>query len=302
MRSGRGGEAIRGERARRPPHKDSLQVGRGLWPRNARCALCLTFDFDADSRWGDRPETGLTVRSRGVYGARVGVWRVLELLRRYDIPGTFFVPGYTAVTYPQAMEAIVRGGHEVAHHGYFHEAPSTFAHDPEGERAVLERGSEALARFTGSRPLGYRSPAWDLNPGSPRLLAKAGFVYDSSLMDEERPYLIETGGAPLVELPIDWVLDDFTHFQFAPPAVQGLSAPSKVLEIWSDEFDGYYETGGCFILTMHPQVIGRHHRLKLLEKFLQYVMRRRRRLFIATCLEVARHALAQGAPRTFATS
>jgi peptidoglycan/xylan/chitin deacetylase (PgdA/CDA1 family) len=292
MRSGRAGEAIRGARARRPPRRDALKTRRGLWPRDAQCAVCITFDFDADSQWGDKPDTGLTTRSRGVYGARVGIYRVLDLLRRYDLPATFFVPGYTAETYRDAMKAIVRAGHEVAHHGYFHERPSSMRDDPEAELAVLERGCDALAEFTGTRPLGYRSPAWDLNPESPRLLARGGFLYDSSLMDEERPYLIRTdGNGPLVELPIDWVLDDYTHFQFAPPAVQGLSAPSKVYEIWTDEFDGYYETGGCFILTLHPQVIGRHHRLKLLDRFIQYVLRRRRRLFVATCLEVARFTL-----------
>jgi peptidoglycan/xylan/chitin deacetylase (PgdA/CDA1 family) len=292
MKSGRGGEAVRGERARRPPQKARAQAGNGYWPRNARCAVCLTFDFDADSRFGDQPDSGLTTRSRGVYGARVGIYRILDLLRRYDLPATFFVPGYTAETYRDATVAIVRGGHELANHGYFHERPTDFSGDPEAELAILHRGSDALAAFAGSRPLGYRSPAWDLNPGSPKLLSRAGFIYDSSLMDDERPYLIDTGeSAPLVELPIDWVLDDFTHFQFSPPVTQGLSAPSKVLEIWLDEFDGYYETGGCFILTMHPQVIGRHHRLKVLERLIQYMMRRRRRLFISNCLDVAHHAL-----------
>lgn len=291
MKSGRAGETVRGERARRPPHKDALKLGRSLWPRNARCGVCLTFDFDADARYGDKPETSLTVRSRGVYGAKVGIYRVLELLQRYDLPATFFVPGYTAETYSDATRAIVRAGHEIAHHGYFHERPGKLLHSPEEERAMLERGAAALAQFTGERPLGYRSPAWDLNPESPGHLAQAGFLYDSSLMDDERPYVIETGKGRLVELPIDWVLDDFAHFQFSPPAIQGLSAPSKVLEIWLDEFDGYYESGGCFILTMHPEVIGRHHRLKLLERFIQYMMRRRRRLFVARCIDIARHAL-----------
>jgi peptidoglycan/xylan/chitin deacetylase (PgdA/CDA1 family) len=252
MKSGRGGEAVRGERARRPPQKARAQAGNGYWPRNARCAVCLTFDFDADSRFGDQPDSGLTTRSRGVYGARVGIYRILDLLRRYDLPATFFVPGYTAETYRDATVAIVRGGHELANHGYFHERPTDFSGDPEAELAILHRGSDALAAFAGSRPLGYRSPAWDLNPGSPKLLSRAGFIYDSSLMDDERPYLIDTGeSAPL----------------------------------------GYYETGGCFILTMHPQVIGRHHRLKVLERLIQYMMRRRRRLFISNCLDVAHHAL-----------
>jgi len=292
MRSGRGGKTVRGATARRPPNRDALSLRHGYWPRNTRASVCLTFDFDADSAYGDLPVTGLTVRSRGVYGAKVGIYRVLELLKRYDLPATFFVPGYTADKYPDATLAIVRAGHELAHHGYFHERPTQFLNDPGAERAVLEKGSAVLERFIGARPLGYRSPAWDLNPDSPKLLARAGFVYDSSLMDDERPYIMDHGdGDTLVELPIDWVLDDYTHFQFAPPMVQGLSAPSKVFEIWTDEFEGYFETGGCFILTMHPQMIGRHHRLKLLEKFIQFMMRRRRHLFLASCIEVARHTL-----------
>ena len=166
MRSGRAGETVRGERALRPPHKDALKLESGIWPRNARCALCLTFDFDADSPYGDKPETGVTVRSRGVYGARVGIYRVLELLQQYDLPATFFVPGYTAEIYRDATRAIVRAGHELAHHGY-RIGPGTLYPLLHGlERAGLLKSASRQAG-------GHARRLYNITPAGRRALGKA---------------------------------------------------------------------------------------------------------------------------------
>ncbi len=256
--------------------------------KEKRYTVCLTFDFDALSVWlGGYAVVTPAMLSRGEYGARVGVPRILDLLANYDIAATFFIPGHTAESFPKSVESILSAGHEVAHHGYGHEDPST--QSPDEERRSLERGLEVLQRFLGDPPLGYRSPSWDYSAVTLSLLLDYGFLYDSSLfVDDFHPYHPRQGDqvgaqeplqmgkeADLWEFPVNFCLDDWPHFTFNfDPLRVGLSAPSKVFEIWAGEFDYMvgHEQSGVFTLTMHPQVIGRGHRMALLEHLIQHIL------------------------------
>jgi peptidoglycan/xylan/chitin deacetylase (PgdA/CDA1 family) len=256
---------------------------------NPRATVCLTFDFDAISIWiGPFAATSPSMISRGEFGV-VGVERILRLLEQRGIRATFFVTGHTAETYPESLRAIVAAGHEVGHHGYLHENPCALE-SREREEQVLLRGLEALDKVAGVRPVGYRSPAWDNSPYTIELLLKHGFRYESSLMGKDfEPHWCRLGdviqadgpylfGQPvdLVELPVSWILDDWPHFEYLSLGARispGLSAPSKVEEIWRGEFDFMYRDvpGGLYTLTMHPQVIGRGHRLLMLERLVDYM-------------------------------
>ncbi len=268
-----------------------------------RATVCLSFDFDAISLWiGPYQATSPSMISRGEFGV-VGVERLLRLLERAGLPATFFVPGHTADTYPDAVRAVAAAGHEIGHHGYLHENPVGLSEAE--ERTVLERGLEALDRAVGQRPVGYRSPAWDNSPHTIALLEEYGFRYESSLMGQDfTPYWARVGdvvhpdgryefGRPsrIVELPVSWILDDFPHFEYVRVGNRvspGLSAPSKVEEIWRGEFDYLYREvpGGVLTLTMHPQVIGRGHRLLMLERLIDY-FRGHAGVRFATLAEVA---------------
>ncbi len=250
--------------------------------------VCLTFDFDALSVWlADSSTPTPAELSRGEYGPRVAIPRILDLLAAYDLPATFFVPGHTAESFPSSVEAILSAGHEIAHHGYGHQDPST--QSPDQERRSLEQGIAVLERFLGVPPSGYRSPSWDYSDATLSLLVEYGFLYDSSLFAGDfvpyHPRLGDTVGAEeplkmgqeveLWEFPVDFCLDDWPHFVFrfdSPGA--GLSAPSKVLEIWAGEYDFLveHEEEGVFTLTMHPQVIGRGHRMLLLESLIEHIL------------------------------
>lgn len=246
-------------------------------------SCCLTFDFDAMSVWiGSFGSNSPSTISRGEFGA-VAVPRILEILSKNEIRSTFCIPGHTAFAYPELVRAIHGGGHEIAHHGWVHENPASL--DRDAERTVLLRGLEALERTAGVRPVGYRSPAWDLSPDSVGLLLDEGFLYDSSCMGNDfSPYYLRQGDAwsttepfvfgepcDLVEVPVTWGLDDFPVFEFVPGG-PGLSSPSAVEEIWRGDFDYAYANcpGGVYTLTMHPQVIGRGHRLLMLERLIDY--------------------------------
>lgn len=255
----------------------------------AKATVCLSFDFDAISIWiGPRGANSPSAISRGEYAA-LGVERILKVLAEREIPATFFVPGHTVETYPQSIEAILAAGHEIGHHGYLHENPCALSSKDE-ERRIIERGLAALDRIAEITPSGYRSPAWDNSPHTIDLLLEYGFRYESSLMAHDFvPYWCRVGdvansdsayhfgnSVDLVEMPVSWVLDDFPHFEFLryPNVVfPGLSAPSKVEEIWQDEFTFMYRDvpGGIYTLTMHPEIIGKGHRIMMLERLIDWM-------------------------------
>jgi peptidoglycan/xylan/chitin deacetylase (PgdA/CDA1 family) len=258
--------------------------GGSRWPDGKRCAVAFTFDFDAeeaivadDPANADRPG----VLSQGTYGAKVAVPLILELLAARGVAATFFVPGRVAERHPHRVDEILAAGHELAHHGYTHTSPTSLSR--EEEDAELRKGLDVLRSF-GAQVVGYRSPAWDFSAHTKELLDEHGFVYSSNFMDDLRPYRHDTG---LIELPVQWTLDDAAHFWFDGASWdKKISTASEVREIWEGELRGYRRLGGAFVLTMHPQIIGRPYRLELLEGFIDHV-RSHDDVWVATCREIA---------------
>ncbi len=266
-----------------------------------KISVCLTFDFDAISLWlGGFRATSLSAISRGEFG-RVGAERLIAMLREANIRSTWFIPGHSAETYPHIVELLVAAGHEIGNHGYLHSHPKS----PEDEAAILDRGNDVLTRMTGRRPLGYRSPGAGLSYNMVELLHQRGFAYDSSLMgDDFSPYYLRSGDVAsndgpyhfgkqieVVEIPFTWGLDDFPAFEYVTSRAgiqQGLSSPNAVYEIWAGDFDYLYDRigEGVYTLTMHPQVIGRGHRLLMLERLISHIQSHRGVEF-KTMLEVA---------------
>jgi peptidoglycan-N-acetylglucosamine deacetylase len=262
------------------------------WPGGARAACAITFDVDAESailsidrKYAARAST----MSHQAYGPKVGVPRLLGVLERAGVHATFFVPGLTAGRYPDVVRRIVASGHEVGWHNDLHEPLFTLSEDE--ERAILERGTEVLEPLTGERPRGYRAPWWELNERTPDLLAASGYAYDSSLMDDDVPYRLETRSGTLIELPVHWSLDDWEQYAFLPePDIgQQIELPSKVLELWTAELDAMRDEGCLCVVTMHPFLSGRPARAKALEEFFARV-RARADVWVAPAGEIAAHA------------
>lgn len=251
-----------------------------------RHIVCLTFDFDGISGFIARGQTSASWISRGEFGVRVGAPRVLALLDKYGIKSTWFVPGHTIETFPDACERVLTAGHEIAHHGWTHRSPANLSR--EAEEAELVRGNETIRRFSGRSARGYRSPGWDLSAHSVELFLKHGLLYDSSMMGSDyAPYYARQGDVielerparfgrktVLVEMPIHWSTDDSPHFEFmrAETAVrQGLMNAGAVLDNWINDFlfmKGSVEWG-VLTYTCHPFVIGRGHRMMMLERLIR---------------------------------
>ncbi len=224
--------------------------------------------------------------SRGEFGPNVALPRILALLRKYDVPATWFIPGHTLETYPVQCSQVCNAGHEIGHHGWTHRAPASLSRvQEEGE---LTRANEQIIKLTGHGARGYRSPAWDLSPHTVELLQQHGFIYDSSMMgDDYTPYQVRRAdiieleqpavfGATtkLIEMPVSWTLDDYPHFEFlrTPTVIQqGLMNAGNVLANWIDDFLYLRDNleWGVMTYTFHPYVIGRGHRMLALEKLLR---------------------------------
>jgi peptidoglycan/xylan/chitin deacetylase (PgdA/CDA1 family) len=194
--------------------------------------------------------------------------------------------GNVIESYPDACRAIAEAGHEIAHHGWTHQPPATLSRDEEEWNLV--RGNEAIRMIAGTSARGYRSPSWDLSPHTIELLLQHGFLYDSSMMGHDYlPYRARTGDVielerpaqfgpetELVEMPISWSVDDYTHFEYMrmPTSLApGLKAASGVLENWYDDFDYMtrIQDWGVLTYTCHPFVIGRGHRMLMLERLIE---------------------------------
>ena len=253
---------------------------------DTRVNVCLTFDFDAMSLWIGYPHksNNPSAISRGEFGA-IAVPRILALLAKRDLPATFFIPGHTALAFPELVRDIAAHGHEIGHHGWVHENPAEF--DRETERSNIERGLEALAETAEVTPIGYRSPGGALSTNTIELLLEYDFLYDSSCCASDFfPYYLRQGdrwsltepytfGVPsqLVEIPWAWHLEDFASVEFQPPFAANIYPPSVLREIWQGDFDYAYDNcpDAVYDLVLHPQAIGRGHRLNMLEAFIGYM-------------------------------
>lgn len=262
-------------------------TGKVKLPKGKKIAVNIGFDFDAFSVWMETfKQSSQAYMSRGEYGAEVGVPRVLKLLEKYGIEGSFCIPGHTADSYPDVCKEIIKQGHEVVHHGYVHEDPTFLSY--EEEEAIFDKGLEALERL-GVRPIGYRSPGFDVSPNTLRLLEKKGIKYDSSLMGNDyypyHPRYCEVSydkqnvfekASSIVEMPVTWYLDDFPHSEFIGTRT-GMKPSSQIYEIWKEYFDYAIENNienGMMVVTTHPQVIARPHNIRMLEEFIKYMLKK----------------------------
>jgi peptidoglycan-N-acetylglucosamine deacetylase len=261
------------------------------WPDGHRAALSLTFDVDAESAilavdavYARR----LSTMSHQAYGPKIGVPRILRMLERAGVRGTFFVPGLTADLHPETVEAILAGGHELGHHGHSH-VPYHRMSDDE-QRRDIERAFASLERACGLRPEGFRAPWWELTDSTPAILSEFGFTWDSSMMDDDRPYLLDTGQSILAELPVHWMLDDWEQYAFLPEPHIGavIESPAKVLDLWTSELEALADDGGLMVHTSHPFLSGRPSRVVTLERLLQRA-RELEGVWIAPAGEIAAH-------------
>jgi peptidoglycan/xylan/chitin deacetylase (PgdA/CDA1 family) len=256
------------------------------WPNGARVAVCLSFDVDNELLWRDTP---LPVPlSQGEYGATTGLPRVLDLLDREQVPASFYIPAMSAAIHPKMIQEIVRRNrHEIGVHGWMHENLPAVG-DAAKEEQLLTQSLGYVAKAAGKRPVGFRAPSWAFSQHTLDQIRKAGFLYDSSFMAMDEPYELLANGQEtgMIELPINWIADDYPYYE--PQAAGSLPDPDLVYEVYKAEFDAAYQERTLFILTMHPHITGHRSRIAQLEKLITY-MKSKPGVWFATLEQVANY-------------
>jgi peptidoglycan/xylan/chitin deacetylase (PgdA/CDA1 family) len=230
------------------------------WPGGAKCAACITFDMDADSLIHiAHPTDGharVSATSMLKYGPEVAIPRIVDSYAALGIKQTFFIPAWCAENYPKAVEAILRGGHEIGQHGYLHEHPSELGDDEEAH--WFHRSRESLEQITGQAPRGFRAPLYNFSHRTGRLMA-------------------ETGAGRLVELPSHWGLDDWPQYVQSMDLdyMMPIRAPSDGWRAFAEEFEAAYTYGGLWVPVVHPFATGRLSRWIVVQSFLEQVLSRR---------------------------
>jgi peptidoglycan-N-acetylglucosamine deacetylase len=254
---------------------NQVRAGRRLaparWKGGARCAVALSFDSDHETNELRDGGKSIGRMSWGQYGNRVGVPRIIDLLDRYGIKASFYVPAVAALLYPDEQKRLVAEGHEIGIHGWIHELNSVLPY--EAERDLMFRSSDTLEKITGVRPVGLRTPSWDFSPNTLRIETELGLLYDSSLMADEDCYDLVMDGKStgIVEVPVEWVRDDAVYFMMNRfQSLRPYTPPKDVLEIFLREFDAAYQAGGLFQLTMHPHIITPRSRIWILEEIIRH--------------------------------
>lgn len=274
---------------------NQVRAGRDLnpatWPGDARVAVLISYDVDNETVMGLRTgEVSIGPLSQGQYGHRVALPRIVKLMDERDIPSTFFFPAWSLKIAPQQAALInASGRHEIAVHGWIHELNTRL--DAATEERLLQQAVTEIEKISGQKPVGYRAPSWNHSPDTLRIVRKMGFLYESSLMHDDRPYeLLQDGEATgLVELPVEWILDDAPLFN---PRGNSYMNPRDVMQVWIDEFDRAWEEKTLFLLTLHPHISGHRSRIIALEGLLDHIERKGGAWF-ATHEAAARYVRAQ---------
>jgi peptidoglycan/xylan/chitin deacetylase (PgdA/CDA1 family) len=267
-----------------------------------RILLGYGVDLDAVSGYlntTDGTSPTQTNISRGIFGATTGLDRLLSLFARHNITATFFVPGHTLESFPASLARVRDAGHEIGLHGYTHEFPAQMS--AEQQRDVLGKSIAVLTAFTGTKPLGYTAPAWAASAELIPMLSAAGIKYDHSFMHHDfQPYwapdtsqlktastnlanpaaswmrpMSKLHASNVVEIPANWNVDDWPPLQPSPgrAGTHGYVDVESVEKCWKEQFSFAYEEYDEFIfpISVHPQVSGKGHVMRMHERFIQWV-------------------------------
>lgn len=280
----------------KPPQAD--------WPGGARLAVQFVLNYEEGGEnsvlhgdpasetflsemIGAQPVSGarhMAMESLYDYGARVGVWRVLELFDRMGIPLTVYAVAMAAERHPEVIRAMVQAGHEIASHGYrwinYQDVPV------EIERQHIAKAMEILTALAGTRPLGWYTGR--TSPHTRRLVAQyGGFLYDADSYDDDLPHWELVDGRP--ELIVPYTLD-VNDMRFM--ALQGFSTAHQFETYLKDTFDTLHAESATvprmMSVGLHCRIIGKPGRLPGLRRFIEHA-RRHEGVWFCRRVDIARH-------------
>ena len=267
--------------------KEIGTISDARWPNGVRLPVALTFEHQSGEGVpllpGDRPNA--MIGGAVQYGARTGIWNILEVLDKLSVKATFFVCGTTAEKYPDAIRAAVEAGHEIAGMSYSFERIRT-AH-PDRERTMVRKTVKVLEDISGARIRGWRCPDYRVSPQTLDILSTEGFAWDSSLLNDDLPCLFDCIGGKLIELPFTTSTADKTYVGYPYPMRGG---PDGLANVWQSEFEALYRESEratrFMILSIQTWATGRPANVRVLRQFIERLVTKNDIQF-ARCAEIA---------------
>lgn len=259
------------------------------WPAGQQSAVVLTIDFnDIHGILTQTPAVAGRDKTLSVwrYGTLRGVDRLLALLAEKNVRASWCLPAIVAEENPQVFARIVAAGHEIACSGDRHQNFDTLS--LEQQIASVRQGCDRLEAL-GQRPVGFRTPAGQWKPGLAEALSREGISWSSAWRGDDLPYFHPA--TPLVELPLHYELEDEPYFAFnlspaVPPGQSRIASYQQTLENMKLDFQGFHRFGLCYVLRLHPEIIGTAGRISLLAELLDFIAAQNN-VWIASAGEVA---------------
>ncbi len=256
------------------------------WPGGARIALNIVINYEEGSEMGTvegdpqremaaertypvRPDERVLVNeSLFEYGSRVGVWRIMRILDKYDATCTIFACALALERNPAVVRAFVQHGYDMVGHGY--RWISHYGMSEEQEREQIRKARESIERTAGQRIIGWFNRPLQTT-ATRRILAEEGFLYDSGAFNDDLPYFEQIGGKPFLVVPYSMDQNDIRYWRGQ------MSTGNDFFEYVRDAFDTLYEEGAThpkmMSVGLHNRIIGRPGRAQGLDRFLSHVRR-----------------------------
>lgn len=264
------------------------------WPGDAKVAVQILLAFEAfeeHSQFTTEQSPGHNPFSvsYGEYGAHVGIWRLLQLLDDEGVASSVALNGLAAERHPEAIAAMVAGGHELIGHGW---ANDRLMHGGDEERETIARTLDAIEAAGGVRPVGWVSPGKMGSAETEENLLDAGIRYTGDDASDDLPFVRDVGDRALAVVPtVDLASNDLLHWAL------GGQGPSTIAEGFKATFDAAYEEAaqgraGSVGLVLHAHAAGRPTLTPVARELIRYV-KRHPGVWFARCDEIAQWALDQ---------
>jgi len=270
-----------------PHHEWSPIISRPAlrWPNDARVALCVILVLEhmewqppadafqvANLAGGSAPRAfpDYARLSHREYGHRVGIFRLLDVLEKHNVPATIAMDAITAENYPYLVRHCIDRGCEIIGHGVSVSRMITSKMSEVEEKDYIQSSIDSLSRATGSAPAGWLGPEYGESDRTPRLLADAGIRYVCDWANDEQPYAMTAGGNPFFALPLLYDLDDVASL--AQRKVTVADYQRRLIESFDVVHHDGAANGRVMALNWHPWLVGKPFRVSAVDEALEYMM------------------------------